>query len=103
MDILPLSKMLLERLEQKMMMKKGSKLTCQKPSAKALSLWHLRRLCEEFLSTSTSAHVHVGDLCVICALHDTFKALNMASTDSKSQPVAHTSLRIALSNLGIEF
>ncbi|KAI3751964.1 hypothetical protein L2E82_23058 [Cichorium intybus] len=63
------------------------------------SLWHLRRFREEFLSTSTSAHVYIGDLCVICALHDTFKALNMASTDSKSQPVAPTSLRIALSNL----
>lgn len=63
------------------------------------SLWHLRRFREEFLSTSTSAHVHVGDPCVTCALHDIFKALNTASTDSKSQPVAPTSLRIALSNL----
>ncbi|KAI3711453.1 hypothetical protein L2E82_41555 [Cichorium intybus] len=63
------------------------------------SLWHLRRFREEFLNTSTSAHVYVGDQCVTCALHDTFKALNMASTDSKSQPVAPTSLRIALSNL----
>ncbi|CAI9285304.1 unnamed protein product [Lactuca saligna] len=63
------------------------------------SLWHLRRFREEFLSKSTSAHVHVGDPCVTCALHDIFKALNTASTDSKSQAVAPTALRIALSNL----
>ncbi|CAI9262506.1 unnamed protein product [Lactuca saligna] len=63
------------------------------------SLWHLGRFREEFLSTSKSAHVHVGDPCVTCALHDIFKALNTTSTDSKSQVVAPTALRIALSNL----
>ncbi|KAL4566551.1 hypothetical protein LXL04_030668 [Taraxacum kok-saghyz] len=63
------------------------------------SLWHLRRFREEFLNTtSTSAHVHVGDPCVTCALHDIFKALNNASK-SQAVVVAPTSLRIALSNL----
>ncbi|XP_024976124.1 uncharacterized protein LOC112514052 isoform X1 [Cynara cardunculus var. scolymus] len=63
------------------------------------SLWHLRRFREEFLSMSTSAHLHVGDPCVTCALYDIFIALNMASTDTRVQAVAPTSLRIALSNL----
>lgn len=63
------------------------------------SLWHLRRFREEFLSRSTSAHVHVGDPCVTCALYDIFSALNSASMDTRSQAVAPTSLRIALSNL----
>ena len=66
---------------------------------KLQSLWHLRRFREEFLSTSTSAHLHVGDPCVTCALYDIFIALNMASTDTRVQAVAPTSLRIALSNL----
>ncbi|XP_071696286.1 uncharacterized protein [Rutidosis leptorrhynchoides] len=63
------------------------------------SLWHLRRFRDEFLSTSTSAHLHVGDPCVTCALYDVFSALNLASTGSRAQAVAPTSLRIALSNL----
>ncbi|CAI9284523.1 unnamed protein product [Lactuca saligna] len=63
------------------------------------SLSHLGRFREEFLSTSKSAHLHVGDPCVTCALHDIFKALNTTSTDSKSQAVAPTALRIALGNL----
>ncbi|KAI3686481.1 hypothetical protein L1987_80159 [Smallanthus sonchifolius] len=63
------------------------------------SLWHLRRFQEEFLGTSTGGHLHVGDPCVTCALYDIFSALNSASTDTRVQAVAPTSLRIALSNL----
>nr|GEV96382.1 ubiquitin carboxyl-terminal hydrolase-related protein isoform 1 [Tanacetum cinerariifolium] len=63
------------------------------------SLWHLRRFREEFLNTSTTAHLHVGDPCVTCALYDIFSALNLASTDTRVQVVAPTSLRVALSNL----
>ncbi|XP_076903459.1 uncharacterized protein LOC143558512 isoform X2 [Bidens hawaiensis] len=63
------------------------------------SLWHLRRFREEFLGTTTCDHLHVGDPCVTCALYDIFSALNFASTDTKVQAVAPTSLRIALSNL----
>ncbi|KAJ0585698.1 putative ubiquitinyl hydrolase 1 [Helianthus annuus] len=63
------------------------------------SLWHLRRFREEFLGTSTRGHLHVGDPCVTCALYDIFIALNSASTDTRVQAVAPTSLRIALSNL----
>ncbi|XP_071701790.1 uncharacterized protein [Rutidosis leptorrhynchoides] len=63
------------------------------------SLWHLRRFREEFLSSSTCAHLHVGDPCVTCALYDIFSALNLASTDTRVEAVAPTSLRIALSNL----
>ncbi|KAM0043851.1 putative tetratricopeptide-like helical domain superfamily, ubiquitin specific protease [Helianthus debilis subsp. tardiflorus] len=62
------------------------------------SLWHLRRFREEFLSASTSFHLHVGDPCVTCALYDIFSALSFAS-DTKVQAVAPTSLRIALSKL----
>ncbi|KAK1407285.1 hypothetical protein QVD17_38899 [Tagetes erecta] len=63
------------------------------------SLWHLRRFREEFLGTSARDHLHVGDPCVTCALYDIFSALNSASTDTRVQAVAPTSLRIALSNL----
>ncbi|XVF12010.1 hypothetical protein REPUB_Repub08aG0077800 [Reevesia pubescens] len=63
------------------------------------SLWHLRRFRDEFLRRSTSDHVHVGDPCVICALYEIFTALNIASTDARGEPVAPTSLRIALGNL----
>lgn len=63
------------------------------------SLWHLRRFRDEFLRRSTSDHVHVGDPCVVCALYEIFTALNIASTDARREPVAPTSLRIALSNL----
>ncbi|XWS60629.1 hypothetical protein CRYUN_Cryun07bG0051700 [Craigia yunnanensis] len=63
------------------------------------SLWHLRRFRDEFLLRSTSDHVHVGDPCVVCALYEIFTALNIASTDSRRELVAGTSLRIALSNL----
>ncbi|XVF09167.1 hypothetical protein REPUB_Repub07fG0068300 [Reevesia pubescens] len=63
------------------------------------SLWHLRRFRDEFLRRSRSDHVHVGDPCVVCALYEIFTALNIASTDARREPVAPTSLRIALSNL----
>ncbi|KHG14770.1 Inactive ubiquitin carboxyl-terminal hydrolase 54 [Gossypium arboreum] len=63
------------------------------------SLWHLRRFRDEFLRRSASDHVHVGDPCVICALYEIFTALNIASSDARREPVAPTSLRIALSNL----
>ncbi|MBA0559512.1 hypothetical protein Golob_016472, partial [Gossypium lobatum] len=63
------------------------------------SLWHLRRFRDEFLRRSASDHVHVGDPCVICALYEIFTALNIASSDAWREPVAPTSLRIALSNL----
>ncbi|KAK2999837.1 hypothetical protein RJ639_022666 [Escallonia herrerae] len=63
------------------------------------SLWHLRQFRLEFLRRSTSGHVHVGDPCVVCALFDIFTALSMASTDTRREAVAPTSLRIALSNL----
>jgi hypothetical protein len=41
----------------------------------------------------------VGDPCVVCALYEIFTALNIASTDTRREAVAPTSLRIALSNL----
>ncbi|CAA0836080.1 Ubiquitin carboxyl-terminal hydrolase-related protein [Striga hermonthica] len=63
------------------------------------SLWHLRRFRDEFLLRSSSEHVHVGDPCVICALYDIFNALGMVSKDYRREPVAPTSLRVALSNL----
>ncbi|KAJ6882109.1 hypothetical protein NC651_028657 [Populus alba x Populus x berolinensis] len=63
------------------------------------SLWHLRRFRDEFLSRSKSEHVHVGDPCVVCALYDVLTAISMASTDTRREAVAPTSLRIALSNL----
>lgn len=63
------------------------------------SLWHLRPFRDEFLRRSTSGHVHVGDPCVVCALYEIFTALNIASTDTRKEAVAPTSLRIALSNL----
>ncbi|XVF50204.1 hypothetical protein PTKIN_Ptkin04bG0077300 [Pterospermum kingtungense] len=63
------------------------------------SFWHLRRFRDEFLRRSTSDHVHVGDPCVVCALYEIFIALNIACTDARREPVAPTSLRIALSNL----
>ncbi|CAK9170031.1 unnamed protein product [Ilex paraguariensis] len=61
------------------------------------SLWHLRRFRDELLSPSE--HVHVGDPCVVCAVHQLFKALSMANTDGQREPVSPTSLRIALSIL----
>ncbi|KAJ7956324.1 Ubiquitin carboxyl-terminal hydrolase-related protein [Quillaja saponaria] len=63
------------------------------------SLWHLSRFRNEFLTRSTSEHVHVGDPCVVCALYKIFTAMSTASKDTKREAVAPTSLRIALSNL----
>nr|XP_011464559.1 PREDICTED: uncharacterized protein LOC101311291 isoform X2 [Fragaria vesca subsp. vesca] len=63
------------------------------------SLWHIKLFRDEFLQRSTSVHVHVGDPCVICALYEIFTALSNASTDTRREAVAPTSLRIALSNL----
>ncbi|KAK8587419.1 hypothetical protein V6N13_086406 [Hibiscus sabdariffa] len=63
------------------------------------SLWHLRQFRDEFLRRSASDHAHVGDPCVVCALYEIFTALNIASSDARREPVAPTSLRIALSNL----
>ncbi|XP_050376069.1 uncharacterized protein LOC126793558 isoform X2 [Argentina anserina] len=63
------------------------------------SLWHIRLFRDEFLQRSTSEHVHVGHPCVICALYEIFTALSNASTDTRREAVAPTSLRIALSNL----
>ncbi|XP_057952027.1 uncharacterized protein LOC131146434 [Malania oleifera] len=63
------------------------------------SLWHLRQFRNEFMRRSTSEHVHVGEPCVVCALYDIFTALSMASTATRREAVAPTSLRIALSNL----
>ncbi|KAA8530304.1 hypothetical protein F0562_005013 [Nyssa sinensis] len=66
------------------------------------SLWHLRRFQHEFLSRSTSMHVHIGEPCVVCALYEIFKALNAASKDMQREAVAPTSLRVALSNLNAD-
>ena len=63
------------------------------------SLWHLGRFRDDFLRTSQSPHVHVGDPCVVCALYDIFTALSMATAETRREAVAPTCLRIALSNL----
>ncbi|KAK8958855.1 hypothetical protein KSP40_PGU009913 [Platanthera guangdongensis] len=61
------------------------------------SLWHLIKFRDVFLMQS-SLHTHVGDPCVVCALHDIFSALGKATVDGR-EAVAPTCLRIALSNL----
>ncbi|XP_010550646.1 PREDICTED: uncharacterized protein LOC104821450 [Tarenaya hassleriana] len=63
------------------------------------SLWHLRQFRAEFLRRSTLDHHHVGDPCVVCALYEIFTALSAATSETRKEPVAPTSLRIALSNL----
>ncbi|KAL7232420.1 hypothetical protein ACSBR2_010442 [Camellia fascicularis] len=63
------------------------------------SLWHLRKFRDKFLSRSTSMHVHIGDPCVVCALHEIFNALSVASTNMTKEVVSPTNLRNALSNL----
>eukprot|EP01018_Ginkgo_biloba_P016270 Gb_39086 [translate_table: standard] len=63
------------------------------------SLWHLRRFREEFLGPSSSQHMHVGDPCVVCALHNIFVALSTTTLEMSKEAVAPTSLRIALSTL----
>ncbi|KAL5976676.1 hypothetical protein ACLOJK_021009 [Asimina triloba] len=63
------------------------------------SLWNLRRFREEFMRTSSSLHVHVGDPCVVCALFDVFTSLSAASADTRREAISPTCLRLALSNL----
>ncbi|XP_030531227.1 uncharacterized protein LOC115741459 isoform X2 [Rhodamnia argentea] len=63
------------------------------------SLWHLRQFRNEFLKRPLLEHAHVGDPCVVCALHDIFTALSTATADTRKEAIAPTPLRIALSNL----
>ena len=63
------------------------------------SLWHLRRFREELLADSSMQHVHVGDPCVVCALRDIFLGLDTPVHNSRSNAVAPTTLRVALSAL----
>ncbi|KAF8094944.1 hypothetical protein N665_0348s0027 [Sinapis alba] len=63
------------------------------------SLWNLRMFRAEFLRSSTLEHHHVGDPCVVCSLYEVFTALSAASREIQKEPVAPSSLRIALSNL----
>ncbi|CAL5369972.1 unnamed protein product [Camellia sinensis] len=63
------------------------------------SLWHLRKFRDEFLSRSASMHAHIGDPCVVCALHEIFKALSVASTSMTKEVISPTNFRIALTNL----
>ncbi|KFK34093.1 hypothetical protein AALP_AA5G101100 [Arabis alpina] len=63
------------------------------------SLWNLGMFRAEFLRRSTLEHHHVGDPCVVCSLYDIFTALSAASGETRKEPVAPSSLRIALSNL----
>ncbi|KAL1187952.1 hypothetical protein V5N11_009265 [Cardamine amara subsp. amara] len=63
------------------------------------SLWNLELFRAEFLQSSTLEHHHVGDPCVVCSLYEIFTALSAASIETQKEPVAPSSLRIALSNL----
>ncbi|VVB04491.1 unnamed protein product [Arabis nemorensis] len=63
------------------------------------SLWNLGLFRAEFLRRSTLEHHHVGDPCVVCSLYEIFTALTAASSETHKEPVAPSSLRIALSNL----
>ncbi|XP_024013421.1 uncharacterized protein LOC18021057 isoform X2 [Eutrema salsugineum] len=63
------------------------------------SLWNLEMFRAEFLRSSTLEHHHVGDPCVVCSLYEIFTALNGASSETQKEPVAPSSLRIALSKL----
>ncbi|KAJ0241687.1 hypothetical protein HA466_0210770 [Hirschfeldia incana] len=63
------------------------------------SLWNLRMFRDEFLRSSTLEHHHVGDPCVVCSLYEVFTALSAASREIQKEPVAPSSLRVALSNL----
>ncbi|CAM8929160.1 unnamed protein product [Rhodiola kirilowii] len=63
------------------------------------SLWHIARFQKELSRQSTSEHIHVGDPCVVCALHGIFTALSLASTNHQREAVAPTALRLALSKL----
>ncbi|KAI4326660.1 hypothetical protein MLD38_031949 [Melastoma candidum] len=63
------------------------------------SLWHIRQFRDKFLNRSPLDHAHVGDPCVVCALHEIFTALGLSAADVQREPVSPTSMRIALSNL----
>uniref|UniRef100_A0A7N0TYL4 USP domain-containing protein n=1 Tax=Kalanchoe fedtschenkoi TaxID=63787 RepID=A0A7N0TYL4_KALFE len=63
------------------------------------SLWHITQFRKELFGRSISEHVHVGDPCVVCALHGIFTDLSLAYTDPRREAVAPTSLRLALSNV----
>ncbi|EOA23393.1 hypothetical protein CARUB_v10016569mg [Capsella rubella] len=63
------------------------------------SLWNLGLFRTEFLQSSTLEHHHVGEPCVVCSLYEIFTALSAASSETRKEPVAPSSLRIALSNL----
>lgn len=63
------------------------------------SLWNLGMFRAEFLRRSTLEHHHVGHPCVVCSLYEIFTALTAASCETPKEPVAPSSLRIALSNL----
>ncbi|CAH2064956.1 unnamed protein product [Thlaspi arvense] len=63
------------------------------------SLWNLGMFRAEFLQSSTLEHHHVGDPCVVCSLYEIFTALSVASSETRKEPVAPSSLRIALSKL----
>ncbi|CAH2064958.1 unnamed protein product [Thlaspi arvense] len=63
------------------------------------SLWNLGMFRAEFLQSSTLGHHHVGDPCVVCSLYEIFTALSVASSETRKEPVAPSSLRIALSKL----
>ncbi|CAH8351983.1 unnamed protein product [Eruca vesicaria subsp. sativa] len=63
------------------------------------SLWNLGVFRAEFLRSSTLDHNHVGDPCVVCSLYEVLTALSAASREIRKEPVAPSTLRIALSNL----
>ncbi|CAN8254919.1 unnamed protein product [Cochlearia groenlandica] len=63
------------------------------------SLWNLELFRVEFLRSSTLEHHHVGDPCVVCSLYEIFTALSAGSSETRKEPVAPSSLRIALSIL----
>lgn len=63
------------------------------------SFWHLRKLRDKFLSGSTSAHVHIGNHCLVCAFQEVFNSLSVASAKMQREAVSPTSLRNALSEL----
>ncbi|KAH7835110.1 hypothetical protein Vadar_022953 [Vaccinium darrowii] len=62
------------------------------------TLWHLRAFREEFMSRSTSEHVHIGDPCV-CELQEIFIALSVASANNEREAISSTPLRNALIKL----
>ncbi|GFY89480.1 ubiquitin carboxyl-terminal hydrolase-related protein [Actinidia rufa] len=63
------------------------------------SFWHLETFRDEFLSRSKSAHVHFGNPCVVCALHEVLNGLSFACENRQSEAVSPMPLRIAMSKL----